>query len=49
MLVFDSKEEILKIKQNFDDAECLIRLSTKSQKFGVDPDDVESIMSYANE
>lgn len=39
MLTFDSQEELQKIAVNYPEAECIMRISTKSEKFGVDPDE----------
>jgi diaminopimelate decarboxylase len=39
MLTFDSQEELQKISESYPEAECIMRISAKNEKFGVDPDE----------
>ena len=47
LLSFDNKEELLKIKNSHPDAECILRISTNTEKFGVDPEDAEDLLITA--
>jgi ornithine decarboxylase len=55
MLTFDNEEELHKIKRNFPEAECVMRISTiatdarynLSEKFGVLPEDGIELLKMA--
>ena len=49
LLTFDNKEELLKIKESYPDSECMIRISTNTEKFGVDPEEVKDLLFTANQ
>jgi diaminopimelate decarboxylase len=42
-------EELLKIKEFYPDSECMIRISTNSDKFGVDPEESKNLLKTANQ
>ena len=54
-MTFDSEEELQKIKKWFPEADCVIRILTKSsdarynlsEKFGINPEDAEKLLKKA--
>ena len=48
-ITFDSKEELIKIKDHFPEAECIMRISTNSEKFGVDSDETKKLLETAQD
>ena len=37
----------MKIKESYPDSECMLRISTNTEKFGVDPEEAKNLLQIA--